>query len=98
MYQTWKFHLGLLLGNIPETDPHFLEGYAQVGSDTYVAPWNRFQPYLVGLMLGYVLHKTRGKQIAINPRLNIICWQENFQDFESFSREDLGMCILAAGL
>lgn len=25
------------------------------------APWNRFQPYLIGLLLGYILHLTRDK-------------------------------------
>ena len=60
-----------------ESDPEFVMGYGKNGTSVYEAPWDRFQPYLVGLMLGYILHKTRGKKIEINPRLNLLCWQEN---------------------
>ena len=35
-------------------------------SGFYTKPWNRFQPYLIGLFLGHVLHKMRHQ-----PRLNI---------------------------
>lgn len=77
VYQTWKFNLGFLMTPTAESDPEFVMGYGKNGTSVYEAPWDRFQPYLVGLMLGYILHKTRGKKIEINPRLNLLCWQEN---------------------
>ena len=44
----------------------------------YDAPWTRYQAYLIGIVLGYVLHHTRGKQIEINQVLNILAWQVAF--------------------
>ena len=32
----------------------------------YVKPWNRFSPYIIGILLGYLLHRTKGKQIKIS--------------------------------
>jgi hypothetical protein len=47
-----------------------------VGS--YVAPWFRYQPYLVGIMLGYILHHLRGKSVTIRKDLNIFVWEAAF--------------------
>ena len=33
--------------------------------DYYSKPWFRFQPYLIGMLLGYILFKTKNKQIKI---------------------------------
>ena len=30
-------------------------------ADVYIKPWCRVGPYAVGLILGYILHVTRGK-------------------------------------
>ena len=46
--------------------------------DFYYVPWARYQPYLVGILLGYILHHTRGKQLIINEQLNIVVWQIAF--------------------
>lgn len=46
--------------------------------DFYFVPWARYQPYLVGILLGYILHHTRGKKVIINEQLNIIVWQMAF--------------------
>jgi peptidoglycan/LPS O-acetylase OafA/YrhL len=46
--------------------------------DFYFVPWARYQPYLVGILLGYILHHTRGKKIIINEQLNILMWQAAF--------------------
>ena len=46
--------------------------------DFYFLPWARYQPYLVGILLGYILHHTRGQEIFINQQLNIILWQVAF--------------------
>ena len=32
-------------------------GTAHGGYGYYVKPWNRAQPYLIGIVLGYILHK-----------------------------------------
>ena len=61
-----------------ESDPEFALGYGTNGTSVYEAPWNRFQPYLVGILLGYILHLTRGQKIHINPKLNVLCWQAAF--------------------
>ena len=44
----------------------------------YFAPWARYQAYLVGILLGYILHHTRGKKVVINEVSNIILWQVAF--------------------
>ena len=44
----------------------------------YFAPWARYQAYLIGILLGYVLHHTRGKAVQINEILNILVWQMAF--------------------
>ena len=44
----------------------------------YFAPWLRYQAYLIGLILGYVLHHTRGKEIQIGGNTNILIWQVAF--------------------
>ena len=44
----------------------------------YVAPWHRCQPYLLGILLGYALHKTKGKPFEMNSVLNILLWQASF--------------------
>ena len=31
----------------------------------YEKPWFRFQPYLIGMLLGYILFKTKNKEIKI---------------------------------
>ena len=33
------------------------EEYFDGGYGYYVKPWNRAQPYLIGIVLGYILHK-----------------------------------------
>ena len=32
----------------------------------YVKPWCRFSPYIIGLVLGYILHVTKKKPIKLN--------------------------------
>ena len=72
-YQTWRFKLGID-GSIRYgiSDPSFHE-------DAYRVPWTRFQPYLIGILTGYILHHTRDRsEISIKPILNVICWQAAF--------------------
>jgi len=76
-YQTINFHLSIGMGNTEDTPGAFANDYGRT-PDTYRAPWLRFQPYLVGILLGYILHKTRGKKLQIDPRINLFCWQAAF--------------------
>ena len=46
--------------------------------DPYYAPWLRYQAYLIGVILGYVLHHTRNKDIKIGEITNILLWQVAF--------------------
>ena len=42
-------------------------------SDVYVVPWCRFQPYIMGLMFGWLLHRMRSQpKLKLNPF--IITW------------------------
>ena len=43
--------------------------------DLYMAPWNRYQPYLVGALLGYILHHTRGQKMRLDRLVNLVVWQ-----------------------
>ena len=42
--------------------------------DFYIKPWNRFQPYIVGLLLGYVIHRLKGKKLPVSQVTNLIIW------------------------
>ena len=46
--------------------------------DFYFAPWARYQAYLIGIVLGYVLHHCRGKPIKIRADVNIYAWEAAF--------------------
>ena len=55
----WPFSSIILAGGSPAQNWNY---------EFYVVPWCRFQPYLVGLGLGYLLHKTRDLQkLPLNP-------------------------------
>lgn len=36
----------------------------------YIKPWNRYSPYIVGVLLGYLLHITKSKQIKLSKVLS----------------------------
>eukprot|EP00095_Tigriopus_kingsejongensis_P002500 maker-scaffold64_size435223-snap-gene-2.28 protein:Tk02500 transcript:maker-scaffold64_size435223-snap-gene-2.28-mRNA-1 annotation:"hypothetical protein DAPPUDRAFT_60562" len=40
----------------------------------YVTPWCRCQPYIVGIMLGYILHRSRGQPIQLSWALSYWMW------------------------
>lgn len=68
--------------NQPPSRTHMVPGLDEDGYNLYVdfyeAPWVRYQPYLVGILLGYILHHTREKQVKINNAANILLWQAAF--------------------
>ena len=41
-----------------KSKPHFWEPYNQM--------WNRFPPYLLGILIGWILHITKNKTITVN--------------------------------
>jgi len=52
-------------------DNEFFHG----GFGYYVKPWNRSQPYVVGLLLGYILHRMRNQPtLRIQPIMNLWIW------------------------
>ena len=78
IYETWTFRLGIDGNPLPGlSDNTFLQGYGAL-PDFYRQPWTRFQPYLIGLLLGYLLHKTKGKQFQMSKTINAIGWQAAF--------------------
>ncbi|XP_077995252.1 nose resistant to fluoxetine protein 6-like isoform X2 [Glandiceps talaboti] len=44
------------------------------GSWLYTKPYYRISEYLVGIALGYVLHRLNGKKVKIHKILNIVLW------------------------
>uniref|UniRef100_F1L7Z0 Nose resistant to fluoxetine protein 6 n=1 Tax=Ascaris suum TaxID=6253 RepID=F1L7Z0_ASCSU len=40
----------------------------------YAAPWVRCTPYIIGVLTGYFLHKTKGKKLTIHPLVAITLW------------------------
>ena len=42
--------------------------------DNYVKPWCRFSPYIAGILLGYVLHITKGKTFKMSKITNLWGW------------------------
>ena len=46
--------------------------------DFYTAPWARYQAYLIGILLGYILHHLRGKPVKIRKDVNIFVWEAAF--------------------
>ena len=42
-------------------DPNY--SYMQ---ENYVKPWCRFSPYIVGILLGYILHNTKQKPFKMS--------------------------------
>ncbi|CAG0899053.1 unnamed protein product, partial [Darwinula stevensoni] len=40
----------------------------------YVKPWTRFGPYLIGLVLGYIFHRIKGKNIKLSKVVVLAGW------------------------
>ena len=58
---------------IPGLDTHYTYHV-----DFYSAPWTRYQAYLIGILLGYILHHMRGKPVKLRKDLNIFGWEASF--------------------
>ena len=53
----------------------------------YFRSYTRVQPYLIGIMLGYILFKTRGKQVKIPKVLN------NYQNNNKDNKKTMSVAI-----
>jgi hypothetical protein len=42
--------------------------------EIYIKPWSRIQTYLVGVVVGYLLYRYKGKKLAIPKWVQILCW------------------------
>ena len=42
--------------------------------NSYIKPYTRFTPYIMGILLGYLLHITKKKPVKINHLVNIWLW------------------------
>lgn len=63
-----------VISSVDGLGPTFLTGNAgEAFADTYVKPWCRIGPYVVGFLAGYILYKTDCK-IKIPKFHNLICW------------------------
>ena len=60
-YLTIHYELGPESGFIKHITPYEFDEQRNY----YEKPWCRFQPYLIGMLLGYVLHKTKNTEIKI---------------------------------
>ena len=58
---------------------HVLVDRFDENEDYYMKPWFRFQPYLIGMLLGYILFKTKNKEIKI-PHVS----------YEKYTNDELG--------
>jgi len=53
----------------------FMGGWSGDFGEFYIKPWNRVQPYIVGLVVGFFLYKLRDKpRLPINWLINLCCW------------------------
>ena len=48
------------------------ENYHNLTDDIYTKPWTRVGPYLIGILIGYFLHKQQKKPIFKTKRSNYI--------------------------
>lgn len=49
-----------------------------MGDYAYVTPHMRFQPFLLGILFAYYLHKTKAKQIKLSKMLQVVFWFISF--------------------
>ncbi|XP_061188669.1 nose resistant to fluoxetine protein 6-like [Saccostrea echinata] len=49
------------------------DGVTHYFKDYYIKPWCRMGPYIIGILFGYLLFKTKGK-VRINKILNLAVW------------------------
>jgi len=55
-----------------EEESQFIHGDQET---FYKKPWNRFQPYIMGLVLGTILHRTKGKKLpSLLRKLHLVVW------------------------
>ena len=55
-------------------------------------------PTKVGVLLGYILHHTRGKAVKVDPVVNVVLWQVNQLNQSQSYPPDLLPCFLCCRL
>ena len=55
-------------------------------------------PTKVGVLLGYILHHTRGKAVKVDPVVNVVLWQVNQLNQSRSYSPDLLPCFLRCRL
>ncbi|XP_059611002.1 nose resistant to fluoxetine protein 6-like isoform X2 [Phlebotomus argentipes] len=55
------------------TSMKFLDAFRDADM-VYIKPWTRISSYQSGMMLGFILHVTRGRRIYLSPRHTAIIW------------------------
>jgi len=69
VYYKWP---ATVLTPVPEGgDPNIME-------KEYFMPWCRFSPYIGGVVLGYILYRTKEKEIRIPRVVNLMLWMAAF--------------------
>merc|ERR1712136_272974 len=69
VYYMWP---ATVLTPVPEGgDPNIME-------KEYFMPWCRFSPYIGGVVLGYILYRTKEKEIRIPRVVNLMLWMAAF--------------------
>lgn len=64
------------VGNLPPATPGIFQNVSlqtQVFNDIYIVPWCRINPYLIGVLLGYVLYKSNCK-LRLHTALVVLGW------------------------
>ena len=58
----YKWGATMLIIPPEDADPNYMD-------KNYIVPWCRFSPYIGGVVMGYILYRTKDKEIKI-PRVN----------------------------
>ena len=90
----WAPSPGTIGTIIDPRDPDYLE-YMEY---EYAKPWNRFSPYGIGILLGYLLHTTKGKHVKISKARHILSTNINCQKHISFSTQCFSYWTYGFGL
>ncbi|CAF1288675.1 unnamed protein product [Rotaria sordida] len=53
---------------------HILPTLQAIWEDTYIKPYCRAGPYVIGIVLGYIFFKTDKKKIHLHPLLHLFYW------------------------
>ena len=65
----------------------FLDTTGKYMTDFYIVPWCRFQPYIIGIVLGFALYKMKDKKVLdINPIMSLWIWVGHTTNLITFNK------------